>query len=188
MNGLPAVGRSGAPAVTCHCLYIVFVFFPSLFSGTFFCRRSYSIASRSTQHPPSRDTRHNVAATRQPNAPFSSPYRPSFVHLQPFRITGTKTALPLVDQTFNTSTHASIYFLSSHFSAIVRWNRFPDDLSREFLFPLVFPLPHSLLLIGRIFQLETPILSTRFPSKHITHSRLQCTDSATRGSLPRDAQ
>ena len=179
----------GAPAVTCHCLYIVFVFFPSLFSGTFFCRRSYSITSRSTQHPPSRDTRHNVAATRQPNAPFSSPYRPSFVHLQPFRITGT------IKRPFHSSIKHSIHLHMHPYTffplisrQIVRWNRFPDDLSREFLFPLVFPLPHSLLLIGRIFQLETPILSTRFPSKHITHSRLQCTDSATRGSLPRDAQ
>jgi hypothetical protein len=80
-NGLPRRSARRHVPLLIYCSFSFFSPDPSF--------AVVPIASRSTQHPPSRDTRHNVAATRQPYAPFSSPYRPSFVHLQPFRITGT---------------------------------------------------------------------------------------------------
>jgi hypothetical protein len=58
----------------------------TLIFGSFLCLLSSFLS------PIALDTRHNVATTRQPYAPFSSPFRPPFVHLQSyytFRITGT---------------------------------------------------------------------------------------------------
>jgi hypothetical protein len=51
-----------------------------------------------TTHPSSRDTRHNVATTRQPYAPFLYPFRPPFVHLRShYRVHFSSLAPPLLD-------------------------------------------------------------------------------------------